>query len=161
MAEMAPRKDKVQRCNRPGATPRKCDPVGSNRLERPTIMASVATQSTALVQQRVAAKKVTRSARAVAPVRAAASNDAGSTRRQAVLSGIAAAGAALAPAAAPPPATKDSGSPMTPLGGIARRLSDGLLGLLSSQCGAGGSQRSSGTDTAVLVSLFLFPYGQL
>lgn len=61
-------------------------------------MASVATQSTALVQQRVAAKKVTRSARAVAPVRAAASNDAGSTRRQAVLSSIAAAGAALAPA---------------------------------------------------------------
>ena len=47
-------------------------------------------------------------------------------------------------AAAPPPATKDSGSPMTTLGGIARRLSDGLLGLLSSQCGAGGSQRSSG-----------------
>ena len=38
---------------------------------------------------------------------------------------------------------------MTTLGGIARRLSDGLLGLLSSQCGAGGSQRSSGTDTAV------------
>jgi hypothetical protein len=32
-------------------------------------------------------------------------------------------------AAAPPPATKDSGSPMTTLGGIARRLSDGLLGL--------------------------------
>ena len=64
-------------------------------------------------------------------------------------------------AAAPPPATKDSGSPMTTLGGIARRLSDGLLGLLSSQCGAGGSQRSSGTDTAVLVSLFLFSYGQL
>ena len=64
-------------------------------------------------------------------------------------------------AAAPPPATKDSGSSMTTLGGIARRLSDGLLGLLSSQCGAGGSQRSSGTDTAVLVSLFLFPYGQL
>ena len=63
-------------------------------------------------------------------------------------------------AAAPPPATKDS-SPMTTLCGIARRLSDGLLGLLSSQCGAGGSQRSSGTDTAVLVSLFLFPYGQL
>ena len=55
-------------------------------------------------------------------------------------------------AAAPPPATKDSGSPMTTLGGIARRLSDGLLGLLSSQCGAGGSQRSSGTaDAAVLV----------
>jgi hypothetical protein len=55
-------------------------------------------------------------------------------------------------AAAPPPATKDSSSPMTTLGGIARRLSDGLLGLLSSQCGAGGSQRSSGTDaTAVLV----------
>ena len=57
-------------------------------------------------------------------------------------------------AAAPPPATKDSGSSMTTLGGIARRLSDGLLGLLSSQCGAGGSQRSSGTDTAVLVSYF-------
>ena len=54
-------------------------------------------------------------------------------------------------AAAPPPATKDS-SPMTTLGEIARRLSDGLLGLLSSQCGAGGSQRSSGTaDAAVLV----------
>ena len=67
-------------------------------------------------------------------------------------------------AAAPPPATKDSGSPMTTLGGIARRLSDGLLGLLSSQCGAGGSQRSSGTaDAAVLVpvSIFLFSYGQL
>ena len=64
-------------------------------------------------------------------------------------------------AAAPPPATKDSGSPMTTLGGIARRLSDGLLGLLSSQCGAGGSQRSSGTDTAVLVSLFSSSYGQL
>ena len=67
-------------------------------------------------------------------------------------------------AAAPPPATKDSGSPMTTLGGIARRLSDGLLGLLSSQCGAGGSQRSSGTDTAAVlvpVSIFLFPYGQL
>ena len=64
-------------------------------------------------------------------------------------------------AAAPPPATKNSSSSMTTLGGIARRLSDGLLGLLSSQCGAGGSQRSSGTDTAVLVSLFLFPYGQL
>ena len=66
-------------------------------------------------------------------------------------------------AAAPPPATKDS-SPMTTLGGIARRLSDGLLGLLSSQCGAGGSQRSSGTaDAAVLVpvSIFLFSYGQL
>ena len=67
-------------------------------------------------------------------------------------------------AAAPPPATKDSGSSMTTLGGIARRLSDGLLGLLSSQCGAGGSQRSSGTDTAAVlvpVSIFLFPYGQL
>ena len=67
-------------------------------------------------------------------------------------------------AAAPPPATKDSGSPMTTLGGIARRLSDGLLGLLSSQCGAGGSQRSSGTDTAAVlvpVSIFLFTYGQL
>ena len=56
-------------------------------------MASVATQSTALVQQRVTAKtaRSARSARAVAPVRAVASNDAGSTRRQAVLSGIAAA----------------------------------------------------------------------
>ena len=67
-------------------------------------------------------------------------------------------------AAAPPPATKDSGSSMTTLGGIARRLSDGLLGLLSSQCGAGGSQRSSGTaDAAVLVpvSIFLSSYGQL
>ena len=57
---------KFSRCNRPRATPRKCDPVGSNRLERPTIMASVATQSTALVQQRVAAKKVTREAKKVA-----------------------------------------------------------------------------------------------
>ena len=64
-------------------------------------------------------------------------------------------------AAAPPPATKNSSSSMTTLGGIARRLSDGLLGLLSSQCGAGGSQRSSGTDTAVLVSLFSSSYGQL
>ena len=63
-------------------------------------MASVATQSTALVQQRVTAKtaRSARSARAVAPVRAVASNDAGSTRRQAVLSGIAAAAASLAPA---------------------------------------------------------------
>ena len=48
---------------------------------------------------------------------------------------------------------------MTTLGGIARRLSDGLLGLLSSQCGAGGSQRSSGTDTRV-GSYFYF-LGQL
>ena len=74
--------------------------IDPHRIERLTIMASVATQSTALVQQRVTAKtaRSARSARAVAPVHAVASNDAGSTRRQAVLSGIAAAAASLAPA---------------------------------------------------------------
>jgi photosystem II oxygen-evolving enhancer protein 2 len=79
------------------------DPVSIAPSARPPLLPvfrSVATQSAALVQQRVkvSAKASAKAPRAVvAPVRAAAAKDA-SSRRSAILGGVAAATAALAPA---------------------------------------------------------------